>query len=138
MSPSVPSPAVKLDESARTALVVDDVDDMLDLLEIALKRADFVVLRASSAGEALRLFEKRGQDIDLLMTEVRLGSESGIDLARRLLTVKPSLQVLVTSGFVNDRRVVKSETGVAFLPKPFSSSELRKKLDSMFPAARAS
>ena len=39
----------------KTALVVDDLEDMLDLLEIALQGSNFAVLRASSALQAMEL-----------------------------------------------------------------------------------
>jgi DNA-binding NtrC family response regulator len=133
MNPTLSIAAAQSSCRKRTALVVDDVEDMLDLLEIALHAADFGVLRASSASEALDLFEARPDEIDLLMTDVRIGVESGLELAGRLLTHKPSLQVLAMSGFALDGQVVSGQGKVEFLPKPFSTSELRKKLQSIFP-----
>jgi DNA-binding response OmpR family regulator len=119
----------------RTALVVDDVEDMLDLLEIALNASNFNVLRASNAQEAFELFRTHAADIDLLMTDVRVGTDSGLELARRLLALKPDLQVLATSGFSIDGKVVSGQSRIEFLPKPFSTSELRSKLHSIFNAA---
>jgi DNA-binding response OmpR family regulator len=118
--------------ATKLALVVDDVDDMLDLLEIALDAAGFAVLRASSFAEALEVFETRAPEIDLLMTDIRVGTESGLELAGRLRAVKPSLQVLAISGFVLDGKAISPRSKIEFLPKPFSRSELRKKLDSIF------
>jgi DNA-binding response OmpR family regulator len=116
-----------------TALVVDDVDDMLDLLEIALHAADFTVLRASSADDALELFHARREEIDLLMTDVRVGMDSGLELAQSLLAFKPSLHVLAMSGFALDGTLVSGASKIDFLPKPFSTSELKRKLHSIFP-----
>ncbi|MFO1500956.1 MAG: response regulator [Verrucomicrobiota bacterium] len=119
----------------RTALVVDDVDDMLDLLEIALNAADFRVLRASSAADAVDLFQSCGTDIDLLMTDLRVGIDSGIELAQRLISAKPSLQVLAISGFAIEGKVVTADGQIEFLPKPFSTSELKSKLNALFAPA---
>jgi CheY-like chemotaxis protein len=116
----------------RTALVVDDVEDMLDLLEIALHGSNFAVLRASSASEAMEVFQARGGEIDLLMTDVRVGTESGLDLARRVLALRPNLPVLAISGFALDGKVAAGKSNINFLPKPFSTSELRSKLQSIF------
>ena len=134
MSSTVPDQDFRAVQTNKTALVVDDVDEMLDLLEIALNCAQFTVLRASSVAEAASLFEEKSDDIDLLMTEVRVGAENGLDLALRLRTAKPSLQILAISGVARDRRAVYAQTGIGFLPKPFSASELRKKLETLFPA----
>jgi len=118
----------------RTALVVDDLEDMLDLLEIALNAADFVVLRASCAEDALELFEARSEEIDLLMTDIRVGTDSGLELAQSLLSSKPSLQVLAISGFALDGRVVSGPSSIDFLAKPFSTSDLNRKLQALFPS----
>jgi DNA-binding NtrC family response regulator len=112
---------------------VDDLEDMLDLLEIALNAADFVVLRASSAEDAMELFEARSEEIDLLMTDLRVGTESGLELARSLMETKPSLQVLAISGFALDGRLVTDGSSIDFLPKPFSTSDLKRKLHTLFP-----
>jgi len=132
MSATVPSQPIHRPRTKRTALVVDDVEDMLDLLEIALEGVDFSVLRASSADDALELFAARSEEIDLLMTDVRVGGDSGLELARQLLAVKPTLHVLAISGFAIDGRVVSGKTKIDFLPKPFSTSDLRKKLQALF------
>jgi DNA-binding NtrC family response regulator len=132
MSATVPNHPVHRPRAKRTALVVDDVDDMLDLLEIALEGADFCVLRASSADDAMELFSARSDDIDLLMTDLRVGTDSGLELARQFLAVKPTLQVLAISGFALDGMLVSGQSKIEFLPKPFSTSDLRKKLQTLF------
>ena len=116
----------------RTALVVDDLDDMLDLLEIALNAANFRVLRASTTAEAIELFGSRASDIDLLMTDLRVGMDSGLELARKLISAKPSLQVLAISGYALEGQVITSNGRIEFLPKPFSTSELKNKLNTIF------
>jgi DNA-binding NtrC family response regulator len=132
MNSIAPNREDKAVRSEKTALVVDHVKEMLDLLEIALRCAEFSVLRASSVPEALKLFEERAEDIDLLMTEVRVGPDSGLDLARRLVAVKPSMRVLAISEVARDQRLVTAQQGVAFLSKPFSASELKRELKSVF------
>jgi DNA-binding NtrC family response regulator len=120
----------------KTALVVDDVDDMLDLLEIALTSAEFDVLRASSTSEAREVFQRSDQ-VDLLMTDLRVGGDNGLELAHQLLAAKPSLRVLAMSGFFPERRLGGSKNQIEFLPKPFSTSELKAKLRSVFAPAPA-
>ena len=132
MSPSLSVQSAEGVRRTRTALVVDDVEDMLDLLEIALHASGFEVLRASTFSEALDMFDAHSPDIDLLMTDLRVGNESGLELARRLVASKPTLQVLAISGFALDGKVVTARNKIEFLPKPFSTSELRRKLLSIF------
>jgi CheY-like chemotaxis protein len=125
---------VKAEQIRKTALVVDEVEEMLDLLEIALKGAHFTVLRASSIPEAVALFEERADEVELLMTEIRVGADNGLELAGRLRSSKPSLQVLAISGYPRDRRAAHAHGGIEFLRKPFTASELRNKLEALFPS----
>ncbi len=132
MTKMVSAPDIQPVQGQRTALVVDDIEEMLDLLEIAVGGAGFSVLRASSAAAALDLFEAHHQEIDLVMMDVRLGADDGLELAHTLQLTKPSLRVLAISGFEPDRRLVKSKRSMDFLAKPFTTSELKRKLESMF------
>jgi DNA-binding NtrC family response regulator len=132
MTTTVSAPEIKAVQNQRTALVVDDIEEMLDLLEIAVGGAGFSVMRASSAAEALDTFNAHREDIDLVMMDVRLGAEDGLELAHALLLTKPSLRVLAISGFEPDRRLIKAKRSMDFLAKPFTTSELKKKLEAMF------
>src|SRR5690348_12904413 len=133
MSETTSASAADATPKRKMALVVDDVEDILDLMEIALEGANVCVLRATSAAEAIESFDHRTAEIDLLLTDARVGSDSGLELAKRFLAVKPSLKVLVTSGFpIHNRRLSEAGAAITFLAKPFSSSELRKKLHALF------
>ena len=132
MTTTAPAPELSALHGPRTALVVDDIEEMLDLLEIAVGGAGFSVLRASSAGEAKELFEIHRQQIDLVMMDVRLGVEDGLELAHSLQLAKPCLRVLAISGFEPHRRLVRSRRTMDFLAKPFTTSELKQKLQGMF------
>ncbi|MEZ4316217.1 MAG: response regulator transcription factor [Myxococcota bacterium] len=54
---------------------------------------------ASSAEEALEQLEKPGVTVDLLVTDLRMGQLSGIDLTRLVKTRRPELPVLLLSSF---------------------------------------
>jgi DNA-binding response OmpR family regulator len=111
--------------SCPTVLLVEDSAEILDLAELALARAGFVVLRASCQDEALAIWKELRQTIDLLITDVRLGeSASGLDLAEHFLSLNPSLRVLAMSGLVSGEHLASLSSNIAFLEKPFAFEEI--------------
>jgi two-component system cell cycle sensor histidine kinase/response regulator CckA len=123
----------------RTILVVDDEQDILNIVDAALSREGFTVLRAHDANMALELFHARPASIDLLLTDVVMPGISGPMLVDRLLAIQPSLPVLFMSGY-DDRQIVQRyvlKEGFALLPKPFNLDTLCQKVNELLPAAPA-
>lgn len=87
-----------------------------------------IVCVADGAGarEALR-----EQDVDLLMTDIKLPDGSGLDVAREALGQNPRLPVIVCSG--DDLRDVVRSLGPTAHPlrKPFELDELEALLDRL-------
>jgi DNA-binding NarL/FixJ family response regulator len=64
-------------------LIVDDNQPFLDAARLLLEREGMAVVGvATSSAEALRLAEQLRPDV--VLVDIRLGDESGFDLARRL------------------------------------------------------
>jgi DNA-binding response OmpR family regulator len=64
-----------------TILIVDDEETMLFLVSEVLKRKGYDVLTANGVSSGLELFKSHRNKIDLVMIDIRLGKESGFDLA---------------------------------------------------------
>jgi two-component system cell cycle sensor histidine kinase/response regulator CckA len=123
----------------RTILVVDDEQDILNVVDAALSRGGFTVLRAHDGDMAIELFRTVASPIDLLLTDVVMPGISGPMLVDRLLAIQPSLPVLFMSGY-DDRPIVQRyvlKEGFALLPKPFSIDTLCQKVNELLPAAPA-
>jgi two-component system cell cycle sensor histidine kinase/response regulator CckA len=119
----------------RTILVVDDEAEILNFVQAALQRNGFTAILAQSGDEALELFAKLQEPVDLLLTDVVMPGMSGPMLVDRLLAMQPSLPVLFMSGY-DDRQVVQRyvlKEGFALLPKPFTLEALADKLQEMMP-----
>jgi two-component system, cell cycle sensor histidine kinase and response regulator CckA len=85
---------------------------------------------ATSPGEAIRLAHEHRERIDLFMTDVVMPEMSGRELAGKLLSHYPDLKQLFMSGYTANviaHHGVLDE-GVHFIQKPFSMSDLEKKL----------
>jgi len=109
-----------------TVLVVEDDPSVGELIAEMLRLRGYTVLHAADGEEALRLVESRlGEPIHLLLTDMAMPHMGGNMLARRLRAIHPSLKVLFVSG---DSEDVIIEAGMPFLPKPFSVSDLVRKV----------
>jgi signal transduction histidine kinase len=112
-----------------TVLVVEDESAVLALSRRALEAQGYVVLAASDAPSALRIVERYGGTIHLLLTDVVMPGMSGRELADRLAAQRPGIRVLYMSGYPGDEVIQHGAfpPGSAFLQKPFSPDALARK-----------
>jgi two-component system, cell cycle sensor histidine kinase and response regulator CckA len=119
-----------------TVLLVEDEDGVRRLLTQVLQRRGYHVLEASNGEEALQLFEQRGADIHLVLTDMVMPRMSGLDLALRLNQIRPELKIIFMSGYTDDVLVRTGALvpGMPFLRKPLRTevlaAKVRETLDS--------
>jgi CheY-like chemotaxis protein len=133
-----PEVAEEHDESggSETLLVVEDEPAVLVAAVDMLSDLGYRVLTAPDASTALAIIEA-GARIDLLFTDVVMpGSLSSPELAARARARLPSISVLYTSGYPQNAIVHSGrlDAGVELLPKPYSRSELARKLRAVLAA----
>jgi len=116
--------------SQETILLVEDEPDILQMIAKMLEQLGYVVLSASTPGEALRLSEAHSSRIELLMTDVVMPEMNGRDLARNLLADYPNLKRLFMSGYTADVIAHHGvlDPGVCFIQKPFTVQYLAAKV----------
>jgi len=68
----------------RTILVVDDDQSILMILSDYLTQVGYEVLTANDVSSSLEIFNTRSKDIDLAMLDIKIGRESGFELADTL------------------------------------------------------
>jgi CheY-like chemotaxis protein len=104
-------------------LVVED--DYLLRLDAAdmIKAADFEVIEAANADEAIAILESRN-DIAVIFTDVQMpGSMDGLRLARAVRGRWPPIKIITTSG----QRIIEEldlPEGGRFLPKPYNPTQV--------------
>jgi len=109
-----------------TVLLVEDEPAVRALAAITLQSHGYKVLQAGTAADALSLFERNRDQIDMLFSDVVLPGKTGIDLAEQLLCRKPGLPVMLTSGYADERArwSVIEARGYRFLQKPYPGAAL--------------
>ncbi len=118
------------ERGTETILVVEDEAAVLTLSRRALEAQGYVVLAAGDPGDAMRVVERHGGTIHLLLTDVVMPGLSGRELADRLVARRPGMRVLYMSGYPGDAVVQHGSlpVGSAFLQKPFSPDGLARKV----------
>jgi two-component system, NtrC family, nitrogen regulation response regulator GlnG len=107
-----------------TILVADDDAAIRTVISQALGRLGHDVRAASNAATLWRWVEEG--DGDLVITDVVMPDENGLDLIPRIQNIRPDLKIIVMSAQNTLLTAVKAAERGAFeyLPKPFDLNEL--------------
>jgi CheY-like chemotaxis protein len=110
-------------------LLVEDEESVRGLTRRVLETFGYQVLSLASGREALELQPPELAKIDLLLTDVIMpGGVSGRELAESLISQRPDLKVVFTSGYSGDvlgREIeILRRTKTRFLAKPSTPREL--------------
>jgi two-component system, cell cycle sensor histidine kinase and response regulator CckA len=107
-----------------TVLLVEDEDMVRAVAERALARQGYKVLTANDGEQGLEVLAG-GEKIDLLISDVVMPNMDGPSMVARARNSHPDLPVLFMSGYAEEQlRKSIDIVNVAFLPKPFSVSQL--------------
>lgn len=113
----------------RKMLLIEDEDDLRTLLEEYLRDNGLSVYSFGSADKALPYWRKHADEIDLILTDIRMpGTIDGVGLAKEV-RARPGHQpsIVMISGFEPPPRQLLDQLGVHdFLSKPFRISELSR------------
>lgn len=109
-------------------LIVDDDQSLRETLARAVRSWGFETLLEDSAETALQRISQH--HVDVLVTDLRMGAQDGIDLIRQAARVSPQTQTILMSAYATAReQQLATEHGtVKVLCKPFTPSELQTAL----------
>ena len=111
-------------EPGRSAMLVEDSDEVAALAKDMLEALGFVVERARGAREALDKLDS-GQQFDLVLSDIVMpGEMNGVGLARELERMRPQLPVLLMTGYSEAADELRSPDKMKLLTKPFDLAEL--------------
>ncbi|MBS2029369.1 MAG: sigma-54-dependent Fis family transcriptional regulator [Deltaproteobacteria bacterium] len=105
-------------------LVVDDERSMRDYLEILLRKAGHQVVAAANL-QAARDALAQG-DLDLVITDLKLGNESGLDLLTHVNEQRMPVELVVITAYATTDTAIEAMKKGAYdyLQKPFKNEEL--------------
>jgi signal transduction histidine kinase/FixJ family two-component response regulator len=111
-------------------LIVDDEQHMCDVCSRTLQRAGYDVMATSDPYVAIAALDN-GQQFDLLLTDIKMPTMSGLDLAQIVREKDPEIAIIIMTGYASLENLHQSvRRGVAdFLSKPFELEQLRLAVD---------
>jgi len=125
-----------LPDDAPHVLVVDDDQKIRDLLVRYLYEHGFRVTSAGDAAAARAAM--RGLSFDVVLLDVMMPGENGLDLARDLKSSLSLPILMLTAQSDPEHRIAGLEAGVDdYLPKPFEPRELLLRLQNILRRGRA-
>jgi two-component system cell cycle sensor histidine kinase/response regulator CckA len=124
---SAADPLPPIEGGRETILVVEDQPNVRRLLSQTLRAQGYSVLEAENGQEAVSVWGEHGSKIDLLLTDMIMPEGmTGLELAARVRAWKPSLKVIISSGYSHEfaQRSAIDRAGIHYLPKPYESRRL--------------
>jgi len=121
-------------------LFVDDEEMLANLGKTMLEPLGYEVTIQTSSLEALHAFQSQPDQFDAVITDLTMSGMTGIDLARRMLQIRPELPIILCTGYSSLISEEKARSlGIkGFAMKPIARKDiatlLRRVLDGGLPA----
>ena len=114
------------DTTASSILVVDDDPHALVAVTSVLQEKGFRVVAVEGPAEALRELMSGNSRIDVVLTDVRMPGESGVDLLAAIHGLNPELPVILMTGYADLQTTLEAiKRGVFdFILKPIDFGQL--------------
>jgi two-component system cell cycle sensor histidine kinase/response regulator CckA len=117
-------------KGAETTLLVDDEDMIIEVGQGVIKKLGYKVLTAKSGKEAIEIYKKNHDRIDLVILDMIMPEMGGGETYDKLKEINPDIKVLLSSGYSIDGQATEIlERGCnGFIQKPFNMADLSKKI----------
>ena len=118
--------AVEPVKGKRRILFVDDEEALVEIGKQMLERLGYEVVAEKDSVRALKQFQRDPAKFDLVITDQTMPNMSGIELAKRMMSIKKDIPVILCTGF---SEMISSESAKAmgireFVMKPIIKNEM--------------
>lgn len=114
----------------KTILLVDDEELVLEVSQEMLKAMDYDALTAKGGEEAMEVYKKCRDTIDLVLLDMVMPDMGGSKVYDRLKEMNPDVKVLLSSGYsINGEATEIMARGCnGFIQKPFNFKDLSQEI----------
>jgi len=123
MIPAYPLQGLKL-------LMSDDEPKLRQIIVLMAEELGADVIPVESNDRAMELYREKGDEIDLVMLDLRMKGTDGITALDELRKIDPEVKVVISSGIKPDPPIMKKlkRNGYSFIEKPFDIDHLSEVL----------
>ncbi len=123
-------PKIEIPKGHGTILLIEDEEMVMDVGKTMLEKRGYRVLGAKTGKEAVEIADRSDESIDLVLLDIGLPDMGGQEVYPLLKKARPSLKVIVCSGFSVEgpAQEVLNAGAQAFIQKPFVFAELLAKI----------
>ena len=123
----------KLVAGKGTVLLVDDEEMVLEAGEVLLNHLGYEVLLAENGQEALDLYKKHRDKIDLVLLDMVMPVMGGGEAFDRIKEINTNVKVLLSSGYSleGEAKEILKRGCDAFIQKPFKMEQLSHKIQEL-------
>ncbi|MFH1511056.1 MAG: response regulator [Candidatus Woesearchaeota archaeon] len=120
----------KLIKGTGTVLLVDDEKVIQEVCKELLEAIGYKVFSAIDGKEALKLYRKSQDKIDLVLLDMTMPNMSGSEVYNRMKEMNPDIKVLLSSGYSIDGEAtdILKRGCNGFIQKPFNINALSQKI----------
>jgi two-component system, cell cycle sensor histidine kinase and response regulator CckA len=109
-----------------TVMIVENETLILEAMQDILHSAGLSPICVRSGQDSLLVFQKRHDEIDLVILDLNLPGMEGADVLTALRKIKPQVPVIISSGYDEQDiwRRLGQQTAVSILRKPYNIQTL--------------
>jgi DNA-binding NtrC family response regulator len=113
---------VSMSKKIKTLLVVDDDSGICSIVSETLTPIGFKVLQAKDGVEALKLLDAHHENIDILLTDMRMPRMNGKELLNVIQSWHPKVKVILMSGYPSSELTKDNlpSENTPYIVKPFT------------------
>jgi two-component system, cell cycle sensor histidine kinase and response regulator CckA len=119
----VETPAL-FDGNGQLVLVVDDEAAIREISKASLETYNYQVILASDGIEAIDLYERDRDKIAIVMLDMMMPNLDTPSIIGVLKRMNPNVKIVLMSGLASNESIVAEYELQAFLPKPFTMTDL--------------
>ena len=135
--PSPSKPAAAGSSERQSVLIIDDEKDVHYSFRRLLEKEPLEIYSAESGDEGLKLAKKHAPD--LIVMDIRMGQQSGLDTLKELRQMNPKQVVVMMTAYGTSQTAIEAMKRGAYdyVLKPFDIPQLKVLLSEALAAARA-
>jgi PAS domain S-box-containing protein len=127
-TPAAKTKDTHVPKAKRHILFVDDEEALVEVAKKMLERLGYEVVAEQDSVRALKQFQRDPERFDLVITDQTMPNMTGIELAKRLMSIRKDIPVILCTGFseVISPEAAKTMGIREFVMKPIVKSEMAK------------